>query len=159
MPVPIRRIVATTLRGALTKKSLVGSLSHRVYPRYVDLYFHMNYASYLEVMEIGRWNYIVTSGVLKAFIKNKIFPVVVAVDIQYLRELRALQKFRLDTRVVGIEGKCVIFEQVFLVKDRIHAKATVRALGLYEKKKVINAEQQQELFAPFVTTPLAAEEA
>ncbi|MBW2529709.1 MAG: acyl-CoA thioesterase [Deltaproteobacteria bacterium] len=153
MPVPLRRIATTALRALGRPRNLVSRLPHHVHLSYVDLNRHMNYASYLEVMELGRWHWGLVSGALRALLGTKLWPVVVKVDIEYRRELKPLQRFVVDTRLVGFEKRMMCFEQHVIVGDRVHAKAHVYALAL-RGGKVVDAKAVEEAGAAYVAEPL-----
>ena len=152
MPVPLRRTLAVALRALRAERSLISRMPHRVRWSYIDLYRHMNYATYLEVMELGRVDWAVVSGAGRVSLREHSWPVVVGVDIQYRRELKAAQRFVVDTRLVGFEGRMALFEQHFLVGDRVHCRAVVKAL-LLEAGRVVSRQRAVELFESFQTEP------
>ena len=57
MPVPLHRLATVAARSLLGRRDAISRLPHRVHWSYLDLNRHMNYASYLEVMELGRWHW------------------------------------------------------------------------------------------------------
>lgn len=153
MPVPLRRIATTALRSLWAGPSQVCRLPHRVRLGYVDLNWHMNYASYLEVMELGRWDWALRNRVLAHWLHRRLWPVVIQVDIHYRRELRPLTRFEVDTRIVGVDRRIGTFQQHLLVADRVHAKADVRFL-LLQRSRVVDAATVAEVMGPFVVEPL-----
>ena len=153
MPVPLRRIAATAVRSLWSARDLVSRMPHRVHLSYVDMNRHMNYASYLEVMELGRWDWAIRSGALRGLIGTGLWPVVVKVDIDYRRELKPLQRFTLDTRLVGFDRRMMRFEQHVVVGDRIHAKAKINAL-LLRRGKVVDPHTVSSAGSAFVAPPL-----
>jgi acyl-CoA thioesterase FadM len=157
MPVPLRRLLLTTVQAMFAKRSKVGRLRHHVHLSYIDLYMHMNYASYLEVMEIARWNWAFQAGVMREVFYPGYHPVVVKVDINYLRELRAFTRFTVDTRLVAINGKTMDYEQIILVGDRVHARAIVTGLMLY-KGKVVDSDKVTELMSPWIVSRLVTDD-
>ena len=134
MPVPLRRIAATAIRSLWSAHDLVSRMPHHVHLSYVDVNRHMNYASYLEVMELGRWDWAIRSGAMRGLLGTGLWPVVVKVDIDYRRELKPLQRFVVDTRLAGFDRRMMRFEQYMLVGDRVHAKAKINALLLHHGK-------------------------
>ena len=85
MPAPLRRILALAARSLSTERSLVSELRDRTRWSSIDLNGHMNYASYLVEMELGRWDWAFRSGAFGAFLSSRTRPVVVSVGIQYRR--------------------------------------------------------------------------
>ncbi len=154
MPVPLRRIFSVACRSLLSERSLVSRLPHRVRLSYIDLNRHMNYASYLEVMELGRWHWALTSGAARDVFRDGNCPVVVDVNIQYRKELKPLTRFLVDTRLVALEKRLGRFEQHFIVDDWVHAKATVGVLVL-QRGKVASATAVTELLGQYCSDRLA----
>jgi YbgC/YbaW family acyl-CoA thioester hydrolase len=155
MPVPLRRILGLAVRSLDGRRALVSELRDRTRWSSIDLNGHMNYASYLEVMELGRWDWAFRSGALGTFLRSRARPVVVSVDIQYRRELRAGARFTLDTRLVAIERRVALFRQIVLGPAGKHANADIRAL-LLRQGKVLQAEAVEQLLRPLVVEPRPA---
>ncbi|MBW2457496.1 MAG: acyl-CoA thioesterase [Deltaproteobacteria bacterium] len=154
MPVPLRSIAATMVRSLWSSPSKVSRMPHRVRLAYLDSNLHMNYASYLEVMELGRWDWGMRNRVLRQWLRDRLAPVVIHVDIRYRRELRALQRFVVDTRLVSLQRRTGIFQQHLLVGDWVHAKADIR-FTLLREGKMIDATSLDRSVGAFLTEPLA----
>jgi acyl-CoA thioesterase FadM len=152
MPAPLRTILGLALRSLDGKRGVVGELRHKTPWRYIDLNGHMNYASYLEEMELGRWDWAFRSGAMKAFYRSRTRPVVVSVDIRYRRELKVGARFTLDTRLVALEKKLALFRQLMLGPSGLHASADIRAL-LLRGGKVVDGATVEALLGPFVVQP------
>lgn len=151
MPVSIPRLLHIWAKAAMSPREDVSRIERRVRLRWVDLYLHMNYASYLEVMEEGRWDWAFRSRAAQQVFRTY-RPVVVDVQISYRRELKPGARFSLDTRLVAIDGKRARTEQVFLVEDRVHARATVDVLLLH-KGRVAAEDVVAEKMKPWVVAP------
>lgn len=154
MPLALTRILAVGLRSLLTaERSNISRITDRVRLSYVDWNLHMNYASYLEVMELGRWDWGFRSGAIALAFGGGRSPVVTEVDIRYRKELRPGARFVVDTRLVGIERRFCVFQQHFIVGDRAFAIARVKALILKRRQAVDTATTARQL-APFIAPPL-----
>jgi acyl-CoA thioesterase FadM len=149
MPAPLRTILGLALRSLDGERGLVSELRHKTRWSTIDLNGHMNYASYLEEMELGRWDWAFRSGAMKAFYRSRTRPVVVSVDIKYRRELKPWARFTLDTRLVALESKLALFRQRMLGSSGLHASADIRAL-LLRGGRVVDAETVEQLLRPFV---------
>ena len=55
-------------------------------------------------------------------------PVVASQELVYRRELKPLQRFEIDTRSPGMDGRLLHLQQHFLVGDRVHARADTRLI-------------------------------
>jgi len=153
MPVALRRVAAVAVRAFRAPRTAVSRLPHRVHLTYVDLYRHMNYATYLEVMELGRWDWGFRSGAVRRWLAERLMPVVVKVNIEYRRELKPLQRFVVDTRLVAAERRMLRFDQYLLVDDKVHAKASVYAL-MRRRGRVVGADVAARFAAAFLSEPL-----
>lgn len=132
MPPKLREIVGVMGRAALGRRQEdpVGRLPWRVKPRYVDVNLHMNYASYLEVMELARWHWTVRTGLMNRFMRAGLRPVVGSIDVRYHRELQPLQRFVVETRAVGFERRAVVVDHRLVVGKTLHAQARLNILLL-----------------------------
>jgi len=149
MPAALRSILALALRSLRAERTLVSELRHKTRWSTIDLNGHMNYASYLEEMELGRWDWAFRSGALAAFYRSRTRPVVVSVSIEYRRELKPGARFTIDTRLVAFERRLAVFRQIMLGSAGVHASADVRAL-LLRRGKVVDADTVAQVLGPFV---------
>jgi acyl-CoA thioesterase FadM len=152
MPAPLRRILALGARSLGAERSLVSELRDRTRWSSIDLNGHMNYASYLVEMELGRWDWAFRSGALGAFMSSRTRPVVVSVGIQYRRELRPGARFTLDTRLIALEQRVALFRQVMLGPAGLHASADIRAL-LLRQGKVVDAVTVEHVLGRLLVEP------
>ncbi len=129
-------------------------MRHHVRLAYLDSNLHMNYASYLEVMELARWDWGMRNRVIIQWFRDRLAPVVAHVDIHYRRELRPFARFVVDTRLVSAERRFGTFQQHLLIGDKVHAKADIRFVLLREGK-VVDAQTLDRSMGPFVVEPLA----
>lgn len=124
-PGTLRNIV----RGLLTRdRSLARTLHMRVRPGQIDFNNHMNQSCYAQVLELGRADWILGTRAYMHWRSQGYNPVVAEQTITYRRELKLLQAYRIDTRVVGMDGRLMVFEQHILVGGRVHAKAVVKLI-------------------------------
>ena len=110
----------------------------RVLPNDIDVAIHLNNGRYLTMMDLGRLDFMIRSGVVRLVVSRRLTPVVGIVAIRFRRELGLFQSFDLETRVVARQENMVIFEQRFRIASgprsgQIAATALVRA-GLYDRK-------------------------
>jgi acyl-CoA thioesterase FadM len=128
-------------------------LGYRVTPLDCDVYGHMNNGRYLTVMDFGRWNFVQRSGLLEQFVSRSWWPVLGAAEIEYRRELRLFQRYRLTTRIASWQGKWFWFEQRFLVGDTLHARAVVRGVVRHRGRSLPQAEVMAALGVSNVVPP------
>jgi acyl-CoA thioesterase FadM len=109
----------------------------RVWFNDLDPFGHMNNGRYLTLMDLGRTDLMVRSGLARAAFAHKWTPIASAVLIRFRRELRLLQKFRIETRIVYWSERLAVLEQVFVfVGGAYDGQVAARALfkgGLYDR--------------------------
>jgi acyl-CoA thioesterase FadM len=118
-------------RPALDAGSALSVLTFRVSPLDLDVSLHMNNGRYLTLMDIGRLDFLVRTGLWRAVRKHRWTPIASAIAIRYRRELRPFATFRLETRLVSWAQAGVVMEQVFVLTSGPHA-GQVAARGLFK---------------------------
>lgn len=113
------------------------ALDFRVWPHDLDLSLHMNNGRYLTIMDLGRLDMMVRSGLWPAARHHGWTPIASAVKIRFRREMRLLDRFRLETRLVAWDETAVVMEQIFLFRGgersgQIAAHALFKG-GLYDR--------------------------
>lgn len=152
----------------------VSRLEFRVWPHDLDTSLHMNNGRYWTLMDLGRADLMIRSGLWKAVLKQRRLPVVSAAKIRFRRELRLFRPFSLKTRIVTWADTWVVIEHQVVSQGRdrreiLNAVALVRA-GLYDRRtrKFIAVDQMLNTIGsvssppqptPEVAAFLAAEEA
>lgn len=131
-------IVAALWRGQLAVPGGTSRVKLRVWFHDLDPMLHMNYGRYLTIMDLGRLDWLVRSGLAKVIFNNRWTPVARTVSIRYRRELRLFQAFRLETRLASWDETSVVMEQVFVIvggerDGEIAARALFRG-GIYDRK-------------------------
>ena len=95
----------------------------RVWPRDLDVLNHLNNGVYLTMMDLGRMDLMLRSGVWARITANGLFPVVSAQTISYRKSLAPWQSFELQTRIAGYDERSVYIEQRFVARGEIYARA------------------------------------
>lgn len=99
----------------------------RVFPSDLDVLAHMNNGKYLSLMDLGRIDLMLRSGLWAKARRLGWYPVVAGQTITYLRSLRLGQSFELHTRFLGFHGPWSYVIQEFRVGNTVYAHAVVRA--------------------------------
>ena len=115
----------------------VSRLRFRVWPHDLDPSLHMNNSRYLGIMDLGRLDIIIRSGLWRAAVSHGWIPMLTAALVRYRRELRLFTPYRLETRILAWDDVAVVMEQVFLfdggTRDgQVAARALVKG-GLYDR--------------------------
>lgn len=115
-------------------------LQMRVWPTDVDVYGHMNNGRYLTLMDMGRWDLILRTGMFAAGAKRGWKPVLGAATVKYRRELRVLETFDLITRICCWDHKWFFLEQSFELRGETAAWAAVKLVIKHGRKTIAPAE-------------------
>jgi acyl-CoA thioesterase FadM len=117
----------------------------RIWPNDLDYNFHLNNGRYLTLMDIGRMDLSIRTGLLKAMIKNKWIPIVGSAKINYLREIKPFQVIELNSKLVEWDAKWFYMKQEFIVKNKVCAVAVIKAVFKESRKTVSPAAIFAEL--------------
>lgn len=85
----------------------------RVHLGDLDILWHVNNGTYLQMADVARWNLLADLGGMARLSKRRWYPVVAASTVKYRRSLQLGQRFRITTRVLGWDERVVYLEQVF----------------------------------------------
>ena len=141
------------LRATLGKKGLVSVVQRRVRLAECDYNLHMNQASYARVAEYARTDWFMRTGLLVRLLRAGVNPIMAEQRIVYRRELAPRQRYAIDTRATGIDGRLLDVQAHLLVGDRVHT-AIYGKLIMVGPKGVLGAEDAEEMLAEYVTEPL-----
>lgn len=137
----------------------VSTLEFRVLLHDLDLSMHMNNGRYLQIMDLGRLDLLMRSGLGGAVWRNGWTPVANAAVVRFRRELRLFDPYRLETRVVGWLGQAVLIEQTFIfASGEREGQVSARALfkgALYDRqaRSYIPVAQMMEMIGVTVASP------
>lgn len=100
--------------------------------------------SYSSYMALCRWNFVFHSKFRNVAIKKGWTPVTTAELIEYRRSIKALQKVRVETRLLYWNESRFYLEQTFIVKQNVHAICYVEGLirgpkGILEPPEVFRS--------------------
>ncbi len=126
---------------AVTDESI---LKMRVHLGDIDPFMELNNGRHLTMMDFGRFDLAMRSGMLSIVKKNNWGLVVAGATVRYRHRLKLLQKYTLHTQVVGYDQKWFYFRQKTVSKGKIHSAALIRTAvtsknGVVETKNVLHA--------------------
>jgi acyl-CoA thioesterase FadM len=109
----------------------------RVLPNDLDTSGHLNNGRYLTMMDFGRLDIMMRTGMWRSVLRHRWTPIASSAIIRFRRELRLLQRFRLETRILAWDTRLLVIEHVFLHEGGAHdgavaARALIKA-GLYDR--------------------------
>jgi acyl-CoA thioesterase FadM len=131
-------VMTARFRGGLAVPLGVSRLPFRVWFHDLDTSLHMNNGRYWTLMDLGRTDLMLRTGLWRAWLKHGWMPVISAGKIRFRRELKLFTSFRLETRVMCWESTFLVIEHRLVSQhpkhgEIINAVALVKA-GLYDRK-------------------------
>lgn len=120
----------------------------RVVPTDLDVLRHMNNGTYLSIMDLGRMDLMIRSGMWEQFSARGWYPVVAGQSITYRRSLTLGQRFEIASRVVGFADRWIYLEQTFTLRGTIVAQAMVRARFLKRSGGSVEQHELEEVTGP-----------
>ncbi|MCB0407657.1 MAG: acyl-CoA thioesterase [Bdellovibrionales bacterium] len=103
---------------------------------HLDTFGHVNNATYLELLEEARWELITQRGYGLAKIQKDLKgPVILEVQLKFLKELRLRQKVRITTEVLDYKGKIGHMKQQMIHEDGKLAAEAIFVFGLFDLAK------------------------
>lgn len=119
----IRVLLASLFRARLDYLE-TSRIGFRVMPHDLDINVHMNNARYLALMDLGRFDLIVRTGLWRPMLKNKWQAVIGGALVRYRRPLKPFQPFTLSTRLLFWD------ERWLYIEHRIEAAGVPACLTL-----------------------------
>jgi acyl-CoA thioesterase FadM len=96
-------------------------------PSDLDVLRHVNNGKYLSLLDLGRLDLLLRSGLARRLGRAGWYPVVAAEAIQFKASLRLFQAFQVETRVLGWDEKAFLLQQQFVRDGVIVARASIWA--------------------------------
>lgn len=121
------------------------SLPMRVLPTDVDIAVHVNNGMYFSLMDLGRFDLMVRSGVWKRMHRRGWSPVAAGETIAFRKSLQLWQRYTIETRIIGLDTKAVYFEQRMVSDGEIYARAYI-ATRLVTKGRPVSQDEILEEF-------------
>jgi acyl-CoA thioesterase FadM len=133
--------ILSFFRPPITDITAANTVNFIVLPNDLDTNIHMNNGRYLTIMDLGRFDLVLRSGILKYMMKQKSIPVLAAAQVRWRLPLQPFQKYTLETRVICWDEKWVFMEQRFIIRGG-RKDGAVAAIGLV-KGSFYNNEKRQ----------------
>ena len=111
-------------------------ISFRVMPSDCDINMHLTNSRYAAFMDLARTYMLAEMGLLKKFIKLKWMPIVNATEFTYIRDIKPLEKFWIESKIVGWDEKYFYIEQRFLTERGLHCIVHVRGVFIHKRHQV-----------------------
>ena len=135
-------------------------VTFRVWPLDLDINSHMTNSRYLSVMDLGRTDLLIRTGLGKLSWQKKWGSVLGSATIRWRRGLKLFQKYEIHTRVVGWDDKWFYLDQKILSGGHVISHAIVKAIfvkkgGSLMAKDIVKMVVGDEMSSESPTIPEA----
>lgn len=155
------RLCWLVLKHLLFRKHLepfdTSCLKFTVLPSDLDLNLHMNNGRYLAMMDLGRFELMLRTGLFRKGVLRRWMPVIADLKIRYRYSLKAFQQVELHTRMVGWDRKWFYLEQRFEHRGRLMARALVK-VAFVQSGRTLNAAEVVSVMGVAETPPPLSDE-
>jgi YbgC/YbaW family acyl-CoA thioester hydrolase len=125
-----------------TAKPNVGTYKLLIRENHLDSYGHVNNATYLTLLEEARWEVITKNGYGYSEVhRTGQGPVILEVNLKFMKELRLREEITITTEVVEYTGKIGRLKQQMIKPDGAVASEAIFVFGLFDlrERKMIEA--------------------
>jgi len=136
----LAKVIATALLGQPIELDGVSRLQFLVWPLDIDIYPEMNDGRHLTIMDLGRADFAIRSGILKAGRERGWSLVAAGASVRFRHRLAPLRRFTLATRLLGRDDRWFYFLHETVQSVRTCSSALVRA-GLRSKDGLVPAKE------------------
>ena len=112
-PVPGRTVLEPSVRRM------------RVLPQDLDIMMHVNNGSYLQIMDVARFQFVAEGGALRLSRQNSWMPVVAASTLRYRRPLKLWNRFEVTSRNLAWDDRYFYMEQKITRNDKLYTRGIV----------------------------------
>ncbi|HYD66864.1 thioesterase family protein [Azospirillum sp.] len=147
-------VVLAALFGRPLGLTEAGRLRLRVWPTDLDFNLHMTNARYHSVMDLGRIDLLVRSGLMRVMLKRRWTTVLGAVNVRFRRSLRPFQRFELVSRVLCWDEKWIFIEHRVETAAGTAAVAVMQGVFLAGGRPVPTDEVLEALGLPAKSPPM-----
>ena len=128
-------------------------LRFRVWPHDLDINIHMNNARYMALMDLGRLDLIVRSGLWRTVFKLHWQPVIAAALVRFKKPLKPFQPFTMTSRVLSWDERWIYIEHIIETDRAVACHAVVRG-AFVRKGQVIPPQEVVNRTGGGVSAPL-----
>lgn len=108
----------------------------RIWPNDLDAFGHVNNGRFLTLMDLGRLDLILRTGLLRQGLKRGWTPVLAGASIRFRKTLGLFEKVEVRTRVLGWDESWFFLEQTLYSHGDEVAMAYLRGVFVKKNKKI-----------------------
>lgn len=161
MSIPFFRLASVTYK-AFKKPKMdfwdASIIKTKVHPNDLDINVHMNNARYSTMFDLGRFDFLVRTGLINLIWKEKWRPVIGSTMVSYLKSLKLYEQFTVSTKVIFFDDKWFYLEHLLKRENNLISRAFVKCLFLRKGQKITTQELLKALHCteiPTITAPPA----
>ena len=118
------------------ESSFMKSYSLLIREAHIDTFGHVNNATYLQIMEEARWDMITERGYgLEKVRESKQGPVILEVNLKFLREIHLREKISIQTDLIDYKGKIGHLSQKAIKENGETAAEDIFTFGLFDLRE------------------------
>ena len=100
---------------------------------HLDSFGHVNHATYVEIFQEARWEFITSRGFgLEVVHRTGVGPVILEMEIQFLKEIRLRQSVRIESQLLSYEKKIGTLRQTILDDSNAICSEAKLVFGLFD---------------------------
>lgn len=107
--------VASFFKPRIVTMLTENRLRLRVLPNDLDINMHMNNGRYFTIMDLGRFDLVLRTGLMRLMMREKSVPILGSAKIRFRLPLMPFEPYDLTTRIIGWDDKWAYIEQKFIV--------------------------------------------
>jgi acyl-CoA thioesterase FadM len=131
-----------------------GITSFVVLPTDLDVLLHMNNGVYCSLMDLGRIDFLIRSGLAVKLSERNWYPVAASESIRFKRSLKLFNRFQIATKTLGWDDRYFYIEQRFLSKGQLCSIAMVKARFLKKQGGTVAPAEVVDLIGEHVSPSL-----
>ena len=112
---------------------------------HLDIFNHVNNATYLQLLEEARWEFLNACGIdLKTIHDTSIGPIVLECHLQFLKELRLRQSIVIESQMISFDKKVGVMRQDIINEQHelcMHAELTFGIFDMQTRKLILPTAQ------------------
>ncbi len=112
---------------------------------HLDTFGHMNHATYLQLFEQARWEFVTARGYgLERVMKDQIGPTILELNIKYRRELRLRELITVESETLDYDGKIGHVKQRMINQKGEECAVIHLTIGMFDIKnrKLVRASNE-----------------
>lgn len=128
-----------------------------VLPNDLDINMHMNNGRFNSIMDLGRVDIMLRTGLLKLVYRKGWFGVVGTIHTHFRRPLKLFQAYELHSQIIYWDDKWTWIEHKMFSKNKLICQAIVQTLIRGKGENISNAQLQKLMGHNISSPPITAD--